>query len=221
MYMIKNSLKQSRNAHVVIIIILVVVLGLLGFVFWQNLIKSDNTQPTTNNTPETSLDQEDQNSDSLSYSSKVIGIKFDYTKDWVKLECDTKYVENPQNTVYFGTNNYGVGIVDANESNLCGGGTDFPPQAAIKRVDTVGEFAGTYIDIVIDGKNAKKYTSTSDSDSILPGLEMTSYVVDMGNNQYIIFSYNRFPGNEDGKRDNSKASLQSFTKLVEENIQFL
>lgn len=220
--MIKNSQRQNGSAHIAIAIILVVaVIGLLSFVFWQNFIKSDDTQQTAKNTSETTLDQENRNIDSRSYSNKVIGIKLDYTKDWVKLECNTADVENAQNIVYFGTNNYGVGVVDANESNLCGGGTDFPPQAAIARVNTVGEFAGTYIDVAIDGKNAKKYTSVSDPDSILPGLEMTRYVVDMDNDQFIIFSYNRFPGIEGDKRDNSEASLQSFTKLVEENIHFL
>ena len=220
--MIKNSQRQIGSAHVVITIVLVVaIIGLIGFVFWQNFIKSDDTLQVSNDTSEKSSNQDKENANSLSYSNEVIGIKIDYTKDWVKLECDNTYVENPQNTVYFGTNNYGVGIVDAKESNLCGGGTDFPPQAAITRVETRDEFTGTYTNVTIDGKIAKKYTATSGQDSIQPGLEMTRYLVDMGSGQYIVVSYNRFPGIENDKRDNSEASLQSFTKLVEENLQFL
>jgi len=51
--MIHNSQKQIGSAHVVVIIILVVaVLGLLGFVFWRNFIyrEPSTTQSSTSNT---------------------------------------------------------------------------------------------------------------------------------------------------------------------------
>jgi len=48
--MIKNSQKQTGSAHVVIIIILILaLLGTLGFIFWQNYINKDlaNQNSTT------------------------------------------------------------------------------------------------------------------------------------------------------------------------------
>lgn len=220
--MIKNSKKQNGSAHVVIIIILVVALiCALGFVFWQNFIKSDSTKEITNSGSETSKDQVGQTVEMLSYSNETIGVKFDYPKNWVKVECDSTYVENPQNIAYFGTNNYGVGIVEGDESNLCGGGTDFPPQAIVTRVTTRDEFTGSYTDVTIDGKSAKKYANVASQDDIQPGLETTRYVVDMGSDQYIVFAYNRFPEGTNDERDNSESSLRDFTKLVEKNVRFL
>lgn len=49
MLMIKNSQRQNGSAHIVIIIVLVVALiGALGYIFWQNFIsKGSNTEHTT------------------------------------------------------------------------------------------------------------------------------------------------------------------------------
>ena len=218
--MIKHSSKQAGSTHVIVIIILVLaVLGLVGFVFWQNFVKNDTTKNTT--TSETSNQQEGQNKDRLSYTNEVIGVSFDYPKNWVKVECDNTYIENPKNTVYFGTNNYGVGILEGTTSNLCGGGTDFPSQMIITKVNVSGEFTATATDVTIDGKSAKKYTSVAGQDSTQPGLEATRYAVDMGNGQNIIFGYNRFPGASGDARDNSDSSLEDFTRLVEQNVRFL
>jgi hypothetical protein len=46
--MIKNYLKQKGSAHVVIIVILVIaLLGTLGFVFWQNFINKKSAEVTS------------------------------------------------------------------------------------------------------------------------------------------------------------------------------
>lgn len=47
--MIKTSSKQKGNAHVIIIVVLVIaLLGILGFVFWQNFINKESTDAATN-----------------------------------------------------------------------------------------------------------------------------------------------------------------------------
>jgi len=47
-YMIKDFQKQSGSAHVIIIIILILaLLGTLGFIFWQNFIKPDSAVANT------------------------------------------------------------------------------------------------------------------------------------------------------------------------------
>lgn len=47
----KRYNREAGSAHLVIIIILVLVaLGLLGFVFWNNFMRSDTTQETAETT---------------------------------------------------------------------------------------------------------------------------------------------------------------------------
>lgn len=51
--MIKNSSKQTGSAHVIIVVILILALvGTLGFIFWQNFIHKEaaTTQKNTSNT---------------------------------------------------------------------------------------------------------------------------------------------------------------------------
>lgn len=49
--MIKTSQNQTGSAHVLIVVILVVaLLGALGFIFWQNLINKEKTKIDTTNT---------------------------------------------------------------------------------------------------------------------------------------------------------------------------
>lgn len=216
-----NSQKQTGSAHVIILIILVVaIIGVLGFVFWQSFMKSDTTK-VANTTSETSDWQNTQAVETISYSNETIGVKFDYPKDWLKVECDDTYIENPQRTLYFGTNEYGLDITESGISNLCGGGTDFPAQMTIKRVGADAELEGAFTNVTIDGKNAKKYTIRTGQDGTIRGLEITRYVVAIESEEYIVLSYNRFPEFVDDKRDNSEASLLQFTKFVEQNVRFL
>src|SRR5687768_8592152 len=110
--MIRTSLNQKGSAHIVIIVILVIaLLGVLGFVFWQNFMKSDTTKDASKVT-DTQKSENKPNAETLVYHSDSIGIEFKYPKDWIKIECDSTYVENPQNQVYFGTTNKGLAIVD-------------------------------------------------------------------------------------------------------------
>jgi hypothetical protein len=61
--MIRNSRKQTGSAHIVIVVILVsVLLGLLGFVFWQNFIapSARNAEQSTVNQQETKSEIESE-----------------------------------------------------------------------------------------------------------------------------------------------------------------
>jgi type II secretory pathway pseudopilin PulG len=91
--MIKNSSKQTGSAHVVIIVILVIaLLGTLGFVFWQNFINKDSaTQDSTTNTQsaEDGLDSTAKTS-VYTFDNAVTGIN----KTLLKKGCNGSGVSN-------------------------------------------------------------------------------------------------------------------------------
>jgi hypothetical protein len=64
--MIKNSHKEIGSAHVAIVVILVILLiGALGFIFWQNYTAKNAQQPST---AQTVTDNEDTSSQSERYA---------------------------------------------------------------------------------------------------------------------------------------------------------
>lgn len=225
--MIKASRGQTGSAQVVIITILIVaILVVLGFVFWQNFIKKDVASNIETTTEYGEANDQRSNTDRLTYRNDSIGIEFTYPKDWIKVECDDTYIANPQNRVYFGTNEAGLGIVDGSDANICGGGTDFPPQMAFEINDNDDEYrehghAQPFTVVEIDGIDARKSVTVGSSDSIPPGLERTQYVVDINDTQHVVFSYARFPDVTSDPRDNSEASRQMFIDLVENSLKFL
>lgn len=109
--MIKNSRTQQGSAHVVIIILLVIaVLGLLGFVFWHNFIRSNATPAeeqnmTTSNetTDKGKVEQKTYTNDDLSFNYPVSG--------WVVEE--TRYGEGASLTPELKSSDYqqtGMGV---------------------------------------------------------------------------------------------------------------
>ncbi len=81
--MIKNSLRQSGSAHIAIVIILVVaVIGLLGFVFWQNFVK--NKQLDT--IPVKDSSQQETLSITKEFKSQDHDITFNYPANWSVVE---------------------------------------------------------------------------------------------------------------------------------------
>lgn len=76
---------QTGSAHAIITIILVVaVLGLLGLVFWQNLIQKKDTTPThtvtTTTTPKNAAS--DPYAGWQTYTNKDLGFSVKYPADW-------------------------------------------------------------------------------------------------------------------------------------------
>ena len=81
--MTKNSLRQTGSAHIIIIVVLVVaVIGLLGFVFWQNLNKEEqsNTAPVQNSS------QQEESVSTKEFKSQAHDITFSYPANWSVVE---------------------------------------------------------------------------------------------------------------------------------------
>ncbi|HET8884515.1 MAG TPA: hypothetical protein VFM68_03525 [Candidatus Saccharimonadales bacterium] len=218
--MVKNYSSQNGSVFAVITVVLVIaIVGVLGLVLWQNFInKSDATNTNIAvNTPE---------DDTLTYRNESIGVEFTYPKEWIKLECNDMYVENPQNQVYFGTTNEGIAIIDGKSTQLCGGGSDFPPQMFFKVVDNSDEYAelghiSPFTNVKIDGKDARKSVTVAGRETIMSGLESTRYYIDINSTQHITIGYNRYPETNGGLRDNSESSRQKFVDVVEKSLRFL
>lgn len=98
--MANKSLSQKGSAHIVIIIILVVaLLGVLGFVFWQNFI---DKKPVTKN-DESSKNENTQNQPTdeyegwKTYTSTRDGYSIKYPSDWLainEVDNDGPYIRN-------------------------------------------------------------------------------------------------------------------------------
>ena len=104
--MIKNSQRQTGSAHVVIIIILVItVLGLLGFVFWQNFLNKESlVNNSGDNTPTaTPVESNDPYKGWKLYESNRDGYSIKYPSNWflaAETEGDGPYIRNfdPENS---------------------------------------------------------------------------------------------------------------------------
>ncbi len=97
--MIKNSHNQNGSAHVVIIIILVVALiGALGFIFWQNFFKNDATSTTSVATEEVEVAPEtNEYAGWGTYESVRDGYSIKYPQNWVVIketDQDGPYIRN-------------------------------------------------------------------------------------------------------------------------------
>ena len=133
--MIKDSSHQKGSAHVVIIILIVALLGALGFVFWQNFMNKDSK--------ETPIKQTTTQTDSpkkvtyVTYQTDTHPISFTYPDTW-KLEnaqgsdedsfsrsVDVKTSEG--NAISFSVGGQGIG-------GLCGG--QMPTRSTIEAVPT-------------------------------------------------------------------------------------
>ena len=93
--MVKNS-SQNGNAHVVVIIILVVALvGVLGLIFWQNFIYEDSVAPKTGTISQIKTEDDPYEGWNICHD-KGVGIIFKYPLDWEFKESAV----NPCNTVH-------------------------------------------------------------------------------------------------------------------------
>jgi|GEM_PF-5651761 len=73
----KSRHTQTGSAHVVIIIVLVIaVLGALGFIFWQNFLNKPAASTTTTTTTKTTA------SDTTTYKNTDLGFSVDYPSTW-------------------------------------------------------------------------------------------------------------------------------------------
>lgn len=82
--MVKNSSSQKGSAHVIIIVVLIVALvGTLGFIFWQNFIDKKPSVSSDGNKSQTSVDISDKTDPDLEsqlYEDQTLSFK--YPQDW-------------------------------------------------------------------------------------------------------------------------------------------
>ena len=98
-HMIKNSQKQVGSIYVVIVIILIIALiGVLGFIFWQNFIKTKTDTVDSIATTEIEKAPEvDKYADWDAYESVRDGYSIKYPEGWVVIketDQDGPYIRN-------------------------------------------------------------------------------------------------------------------------------
>jgi len=97
--MIKNSSKQAGAIHVIIIgVVVVALIGALGFVFWQNFIRKDNAKKQES-TAQTQAKPAEDNSIkpeqlTQTYTIPKENLSFNYPKTW---ELNTIYTNKDSN----------------------------------------------------------------------------------------------------------------------------
>ncbi len=94
--MVKSSQKQNGSAHVLIVIILVVALiGTLGFVFWQNLTRNEAAETKTETEVATKTQTQEPTVPNTwpKFNDNTLGLNFNYPDSWGKAKLE---VMNPK-----------------------------------------------------------------------------------------------------------------------------
>jgi len=167
--MIKNSLRQKGSAHVVIIVILVLALiGALGFAFWQNYISNDGK--VADMAMETQADVEvEPMSDVASEDTFGTNFSIKYPKEWKHDHTFTGYqgdgtaqsyaspndeVNLDENVVTSPSGNLTVKLSATNNTGL--GGTcenNSLSLVSIKRDDIPNYTNAKYVEYIINSKS--------------------------------------------------------------------
>lgn len=134
--------KQTGSAHAVIIIVLVVaLLGALGWIFWQNFVSKDDATENTNETTVIGTDKTE--AITKTYSNTDKNVSFDYPSNWTVSEMTmedqlmvTVKDTNGNAVAYLGTNLQVGGAGDA---------SDYSTLASSKATANDGYVCATYI----------------------------------------------------------------------------
>jgi hypothetical protein len=121
--MIKKSLRQKGGAHIVITVILVIaLLGVLGFILWNNFIAKENGNDSTKK-----IETKQQNpvtpkvdlySDWLDYKSTAGGFNLKYPKGWVAKEASDEEMTSAFASTSFAPTGNSIITVSSFRSNL-------------------------------------------------------------------------------------------------------
>lgn len=223
--MINKNILQKGNAHVVIIIILVIALiGSLGFVFWQNVMQKDTeTKPDTQSN--TQKDTSNQTS-YKTYQTDKHPVSFTYPDSWtIKNErADDQYgfsrsvdvVTDANDTISFSTGGQGLG-------GACGGN---PPTRST--VDVTATTLTTpkpttlsyTLTAAADGSYDATYGLTDTYTEI--GDQKTCdntfyYVFDSGSSTYMLVSFSgkkHFANLDDAKKFTSSDEYSAIKKMI-------
>ncbi len=174
--MINNSFGQKGNAHVVIIIILVLaIIGVLGFIAWQNFLAPKDVQPTAqvsvNQTKESDCESGDIEKDGT-FCSEEMGIKLK-----VPAVFDGKFEKTDNYEIFKGTVDYttrtSAGNSDVVYSAVITGSDEFTLSVAKEPlrsgyVDVGHMLQGTYYDtetglLSLTTSPIRNYNSATDS----------------------------------------------------------
>jgi hypothetical protein len=163
---------QSGSAHLIVIIVLVVaLLGTLGFVFWQNFINKS----AASNTATTAEESSKKTGDQEEYCSTYEKLCFDYPKTW-SITGEATDIDQQSSDSLTIKNDKGdtVGTVLTGLSGL--GGTCDSSAPGVPRVNVISREASEITDITVKLYTAEGGTKKSSVDA----LTAVVYIEDKG-----------------------------------------
>lgn len=219
----KPTVKNSKKKQYFLIGSIVVALLIGASITYALLQAQQNSSQPAPQEPQAEIPtdqtpvEEPQAPSGQPYANEHLGFSLRYPDGWLELECDGQ-----PNAVYFASDERGIGNSTPTGGALCGGGSDFPAQVAIRTIDP--QNAQEIIDeatedVIVDGKTLHKYIRVSGSFGLYPeGFETTGYLVE-NEGTYIEFSYHKWPeGNE--HYDTTEESKQNFINMIENTLTF-
>ncbi len=159
--MIKKSQNQTGSSHIMIaVIILVAVIGALGYVVWSNFIKiKDDPIVTTKSVEATSEKSEPTKAKDLTYESE--GYSFNYPADNWSTTVVQPYIEGDQESVSVRTSDYVQTSMDLDDGAEVGVAVFRKDDTLANMKKAVADFGnGTQPkDIKVSGVDAFSYNS--------------------------------------------------------------
>src|SRR5688572_4188566 len=127
------KLFHSKRQVLYLAIFLAVALAAIGILIWarpdEPVPTNTSTIPNQANEDVANPAQPDPYAKWKTYEDEAGRFSFKYPDNWQTLKCSD---DRDDPAVYFGTDKRNLGFTDADSpSILCGGGTDFPPQAIL------------------------------------------------------------------------------------------
>ena len=210
---------MTRTTKAMLVVALLLFAGAATWLLYNQNEEPAVEQSSPQETSEpTQLPEPDP--DTQSYASAALDISFEYPLDWQTLVCDDTLETTTQATVYLASDDRGLGIQDNGDSILCGGGSDFPPQAAIFSRESIDTPAAEPEMVIVSGVEAMKYVSVEDSDGELrpEGFTTITYVIPRGDGSKLVAIYSQWPSSSEGY-DTSDASRGIFESIIENSLE--
>lgn len=224
--MIKTSSKQSGSAHVIIIVILVIaLLGTLGFFFWKNYLNKDDTKKVDT---ETSVKKEDAPKPITykTYQTDTHPISFKYPDSWTlenatadnssgfHRSVDVKTDDGE--VVRFFTGGQGIGGTCGSENNFKYDVTDVVPSSLKTPTPTVLSYT---VITNKDGSYDAHYGLTSNSFTTLGEGEacMYYYLFSTGDPSLMVSGFSgekHFTNLDDAKKFVSSDEYAAIKKMI-------
>jgi|GEM_PF-1746565 len=214
---------MTKTTKGMLVVALLLFAGAATWLLYSQLEDEPTQEESSQQTSMPSQLPEDV-TDSQSYSSQALNISFEYPPDWQTLVCeggDDTLEAATAAPVYLASDDRGLGIQDDGSSILCGGGSDFAPQAVIFSRESIDTPAGDAETVIVSGIEAKKYVSVEGSDGELrpEGFTTVTYVIPRrGSSLKLIAVYSQWPDSSEGY-DTSDASRGIFESIIETSLE--